>query len=131
FAMCAVLGLIIDIGYVRLTQAQMQNAADTAALEGLRTRDRAAANVLVKRLCDDDLDPTNDDNPDFQFGAGPIIDLTEGATSLHALQTMSVPGSHVYKPDLQLNLQNEVDGDMVSGSFVYSADPAPSEDATY
>ena len=131
FAMCAVLGLIIDIGYVRLTQAQMQNAADTAALEGLRTRDRAAANVLVKRLFDDDLDPANEDNPDDQFGAGPIIDLTEGATSLHALQTMSVPASHVYKPDLQPNLQNAVYGDMVSGSFVYSADPAASEDATY
>src|SRR5438270_13088361 len=31
--------LTIDMGYVRLTQSLMQNAADSAALEGLRQRD--------------------------------------------------------------------------------------------
>src|SRR5438128_10113174 len=92
FAMCAVLSLIIDIGYVRLTQAQMQNAADTAALEGVRQRDvivgnrvasdlqrRTAARNLVRSMFDDDLNPENGD-PEFQFGAGPIIDLTDGVT---------------------------------------------------
>ena len=39
FALCAVLSLIIDVGYARMTQSQMQNAADVAALEGVRSRD--------------------------------------------------------------------------------------------
>jgi len=130
FAMSAMLSLVIDVGYARVTQGQMQNAADAAALEGLRTGDRSAANVLVQRVFDDDLDSTNGD-PDYQFGAGPVIDLTDGVTSLHGLQTISVPDVHVYKPDLQLNQQNEVYGDMVSGRFCYTSDPAPSEDARY
>jgi hypothetical protein len=136
FAMSAMLSLVIDVGYARVTQGQMQNAADAAALEGLRKRDigdeslrRAAVNSLAGRVFDDDFDVTNGD-PD-QYGAGPIIDLTEGATSLHALQTISVPDVHVYKPDLQLNEQNQVYGDMVSGRFCYTSDPVPSEDASY
>jgi hypothetical protein len=143
FAMCAVLSLIIDIGYARLTQAQMQNAADSAALEGLRQRDvvpgdagasdlrrRAAANRVVHWTFDDDFDSTNGD-PDHQFGAGPIIDLTDGVTNLHALQTVSVPEVRVYKPDLQLNQENAARGDMVSGSFSYSAESVPPEDPEY
>ena len=137
FAMCAVLSLVIDVGYARLTQAQMQHAADAAALEGLRNRDpvtgepdRAAARSVVQSVFDDDLNSGNE-NPDYQFGAGPIIDLTGGVTNLQALETIGVPDSHVYKPDLQLNQQNLAHGDMVSGSFSYTADPAPTEDAAY
>jgi hypothetical protein len=149
FAMSAILSLVVDVGYARLTQGQMQNAADAAALEGIRKRDigvlnlgtgqpagfesdcrrRAAANRAVHWVFDDDFDVTNGD-PD-QYGAGPIIDLTDGVTSLHALQTISVPDVHVYKPDLQMNQQNQVYGDMVSGRFCYSADPVRSEDASY
>src|SRR5262249_1418316 len=124
---------------------------DGAALEGLRKRNvgvanpatgqtvddpfasdclrRAAAHRLVGWTFDDDLDVVNGD-PD-QFGAGPIIDLTDGATNLHALQTMSVPDVHVYKPSLQTNQQNLVHGDMVSGRFCYSTDPAASEGSAY
>src|SRR5262249_56693693 len=64
---------------------------------------------LVQRVFDDDLDP-GDGDPDYQFGAGPIIDLTDGVTNLHALQTMSVPDVHVYKPDLQVNAGNVSSG---------------------
>ena len=137
FAMCAMLSLIIDMGYAHVTQGQMQNAADSAAIEGIRQRDalvdparRAAVNRVVGWTFDDDFDPTDGD-ADYQFGAGPIIDLTEGATSLHGLQTASVPDVHVYKPDLQPNLGNAPEGDMVSGRFCYSADPLPSENVAY
>ena len=152
FALFAVLSLVIDVGYARLTQGQMQNAADAAALAGLRKRDigvlnpatgqtvddpfasdclrRTEANRLVHWVFDDDFDVTNGD-PDYQFGAGPILDLTGGVTNLHAGDTISVPDSHVYKPDLQLNQQNAVYGDMVSGRFCYSADPAASEGLRY
>src|SRR5919106_1600792 len=152
FALCALLSLAIDVGYARLTQGQMQNAADAAAIEGLRKRDvgvrnpvtgqivndpfasdclrRASANRMVRWTFDDDLDATNGD-PNYQFGAGPVVDLTEGVTSAHALQTISVPDPHVYKPDPQLNQQNQVHGDMVSGRFCYTTDPMPSEGGTY
>jgi hypothetical protein len=130
----------------------MQNGADSAAIEGLRKRDvgirnpvtgvtindpfasdclrRAAANRMVRWTFDDDLDPTNGD-PDYQFGAGPNIELTEGSTNLHALQTISVPDEHSYKPSPQLNQRNQVHGDMVSGRFCYTSDPAPSEGGAY
>ena len=39
FALSGLLALAVDIGFARLTQNQMQNAADSAALEGLRKRD--------------------------------------------------------------------------------------------
>ena len=152
FALCGLLSLVIDIGYARLSQGQMQNAADAAALEGLRKRDvglqnpvtgqtindpfasdclrRAAANRIVRWTFDDDFDPAGGDEA-YQFGAGPVVDLTEGVTSVHALQTISVPDPHVYKPDPQLNQRNQVYGDMVSGRFCYTADPVPSEGGAY
>ncbi len=152
FALCGLLSLVVDIGYARLTQGQMQSAADAAALEGLRQRDvgvrnpvtgvtvndpfasdclrRAAANRIVRRTFDDNFDPVDGD-AGYQFGAGPVVDLTEGVTSVHALQTISVPDPHVYKPNPQLNQQNEVYGDMVSGRFCYTSDPVPSEGGTY
>jgi hypothetical protein len=150
FALCGLLSLVVDVGAVRLTQGQMQNAADAAALEGLRKRDvglrtpagqfvndpfasdclrRAAANRMVRRTFDDDFEPANGDV--YQFGAGPIVGLTDGATTLHAGQTISVPEPHVYKPDPQMNQQNQVYGDMVSGRFCYTADPVPSEGGQY
>jgi len=142
FAMSAMLSLIIDIGYAHLTQGQMQSAADSAAIEGIRQRDavadparreaarREAVNTVVGWTFDDNFDPTDGD-ADFQFGAGPVLDLTEGATSLHGLQTSSVPDQHVYKPNLQANPGNAPEGDMVSGRFCYSADPLPSESVAY
>jgi hypothetical protein len=39
FAAMAIAGLVVDLGMARLTQMQMQAAADSAALEGLRFRD--------------------------------------------------------------------------------------------
>jgi hypothetical protein len=149
FALSGLLSLAIDIGYARLTQSQMQNAADSAALEGLRQRDavrnpvngnpiayasdclrRAAANRMVHRTFDDDFDYASGD-PDYQFGGGPVINVTDGVTSVHALQTVTVPDQHVYKPDLQMNQQNQVHGDMVSGRFCYTTDPLPSEGGAY
>jgi Putative Flp pilus-assembly TadE/G-like len=149
FALSGLVALAIDIGYARLTQGQLQNAADSAALEGLRNRDavrnpangnpiayasdcvrRAAANRMVHRTFDDDFDYASGD-PDYQFGGGPVISVTDGVTSAHALQTVSVPDQHVYKPDLQMNQQNQVYGDMVSGRFCYTTDPVPSEGGAY
>lgn len=142
FALCALLSAVIDIGFARVTQGQMQTAADSAAIEGLRQRNvttdafqsdclrRAAANRMIRRTFDDDVNPLNGD-PGNQFGAGPVLNLTEGVTSVHALQTLSVGESRVYKPEPQLNQQNVGYGDMVSGRFCYISDPVPSEGGDY
>lgn len=142
FALCAALSLAIDLGYARLTQTRMQTAADAAALEGIRNRNavvdnefasdclrRAAANRIVRWAFDDDFDVAGGD-PDYQFGAGPIVDLT-GGSDLDARRTMSVPDARVYKPDPQFNQRNEVYGDMVSGAFDPATDSAPFEDFAY
>jgi hypothetical protein len=148
FALLGLLSLIIDVGYARLTQAQMQQAADSAALEGLRQRNvgvvdpatglvvddpfasdclrRVAANRVVRWTFDDDFDEASGDA--YQYGAGPVLDLTGGTGSLHAFDTVRVPeGAATYDPDPQLNQQNAVYGDMVSGRYCYSADPRASE----
>lgn len=152
FALFGLLALVVDIGIARVTQAQMQTAADAAALDGLRLRDvgvldpatgqtvtdpfasdclrRAAASRLVRAVFDDDLDPSAED-PAYAFGAGPIIELTEGETALHGAQLMTVPEPRVYEPRLQMNQQNVVEGDMVSGRFCYSDDPLAGEGASY
>ena len=149
FALSGLLSLVIDIGYARLTQSQMQNAADSAALEGLRARDavrnpangnpvayasdclrRAAANRMVHYTFDDDFDYASGD-PNYSFGGGPVLAHDDGVTSAHALQTITVPDPHVYKPDLQMNQQNAVYGDMVSGRFCYTTEPVPSEGGAY
>lgn len=143
FALFGILAAIVDMGYVRLTQVQMQVAADSAAMEGLRARDskpdgvggidgfasdcarRVAARDFVQWTFDDDFDLSGDARA---FGAGPNIKFTDGVDNLSAYQFMSVPaqddpdpafrGGRTYKPYLQLNQSaNAAYGDMVSGSF--------------
>lgn len=151
FGLFGVLALVVDVGYARLSQAQMQQAADVAALEGLRLRDigvidstgqavndgyasdclrRASAHRLARLIFDDEVG-RGAGGPGYQAGAGPVIDLTGGVGSLHALQLLSVPDAHAYDPLLQLNQQNVAYGDMVSGRFCYSADPSSSEGLPY
>ncbi|HEY7185732.1 MAG TPA: Tad domain-containing protein [Vicinamibacterales bacterium] len=150
FGIFGVMALVIDMGIVTLTRVQMQNAADTAAIEGLRNRNvidadgyasdclrRIAARDVVRWTFDDDFDRASPD-VDRQLGAGPIFDLTEGTGNLEGLRAISLPqqrampGDNVYKPNLQYNqVGNEVHGDMVSGSFTYDSSPAFSEAADY
>lgn len=70
FALFAVAAVVIDIGLARLTQAQMQSATDSAALEGCGWRNfdelignsnvekRRKAATIVRLAFDDDLHPT-------------------------------------------------------------------------
>ncbi len=108
------LSLAVDLGYVRFTQARMQIAADSAALEGMRQRNavinnafasdclrRASANRVVRWTLDDDA-------WDESFAAS--------------------AGS-----DLQFNRENAAYGDMVSGEFLDNVPlpNGPAEDAAY
>lgn len=70
FALLGIAALCVDLGFASLAQSQMQTAADTAALEGVRLRDyseyhnltnqyrRGRVSELVRQVCDDDLHPT-------------------------------------------------------------------------
>jgi len=70
FVFFAVAAVVIDIGLAKLTQAQMQAATDSAALEGCRWRNfdeslpqstvekRNRAGAIVRLAFDDDLHPT-------------------------------------------------------------------------
>ena len=49
FGLLGLAALVIDIGFARLAQRQMQSAVDSAALEGLRWQSVSSANPLLPR----------------------------------------------------------------------------------
>lgn len=119
FGIMALAALVIDVGLIRLTQRQMQTAADGAALEGLRFRDdlsiadpvqrdqqrRLKASNSVANTLDDDLDATNYDDGVFDsesgwLGAGPVVELSGsvGLPGLVASQELNLSDVPVYKP---------------------------------
>ena len=119
FGIMALAALVIDIGFARLAQRQLQTAAESGAVEGLRgdgvvpyADRRNSARDFVNWHFDDDLDATAtypaDDDGAFdigggQFGAGPVVLFSGGAgdPSLPASQLMEVdPSDPVYKPEL-------------------------------
>jgi len=114
FGLLAMAALVIDLGFARLAQRQMQSAADAAALEGLRGEglvdvsygDRQDdAEALIGWTFDDNLDPADGDDGPAEggeaFGAGPIVSFAGGSgdSDLNAseLLTVNVP-NRVYKP---------------------------------
>jgi hypothetical protein len=136
FALMAAAAVAIDVGAAGLAQAQMQDAVDTAALEGQRWRQyaefqhdsdrnrRLKSNEMASLVFDDDLDPTNGDP--MGFGAGAVLDVTPSSGGQPLLQ---VPKNSVYKPELQPNWGDLPFGDMISGSFDIAAPGA--EDGDY
>ncbi len=123
FGIMAMAALVIDIGFARLAQRQMQTAADAAAFEGLRGKGlpdfdyetrQANAEQFVTWHFDDDLDETNGDKgiagQGGAFGAGPIVEFSGGAgdPSLSASQLMTIdPENAVYKPEMQRRVAND------------------------
>ena len=157
FGIMAMAALVIDIGFARLTQRQMQTAADAAALEGLRFRDelppgsppptsleegrRQQASNIVAWTFDEDWNSVASDSDTVPFGAGPVIEFVEGGDpqllgdpQLNANQTIN--GLSVFKPTrsdgtrgLELNLSDEIHGDMLAGEYI--ADAEHNEAANY
>jgi hypothetical protein len=151
FGIFGIMALAIDMGIVTLTRVQMQNAADAAAIEGLRQRDglvgaladecsslvgaeaqdchrRVAARDVVRWIFDDDFDPDAGEIVDRQLGAGPatIFPNEDGVGNLDAsrlLLASEIPADRVYKPILQHNAGNASRGDMVSGTFFPNSSP--------
>jgi hypothetical protein len=149
FVFFAFAALVIDLGFVRLTQREMQTAVDSAALEGLRWRDdgqslgidpHQQASAMVANVFDDDLNPSDGDP--LNFGAGPVVGFqpnpNAGMASLAAGQTIVVPNPPVYKPTrsdgtpgLELNETGiAVEGDMVAGTYGLNPSYQPDPDDT-
>lgn len=140
FALLAVgfLGLAAasaDLGVVRATRLTMQATADSAALEGLRLRDagdpasaemlrRSAASLRARRLFDEDGDLATA-NGEFLLGAGPNVLVTPMDAAQPLVRAVTYDDPALYVPRLELNLQNEVEGDLVAGTYLPTVlDPA-------
>jgi Flp pilus assembly protein TadG len=116
----AMAALVIDIGFARLTQRQLQSGSDSATLEGLRGRGTVAygqrqtnAAQFVAWQFDDDLSTANGDTgiagDGNAFGAGPLVEFTGGVgdSSIVASQLMSIDEDNkVYKPVLELGVES-------------------------
>lgn len=132
FALMGIAALTIDLGMGVVTRLAMQSSADSAALEGLRLRDRdiddagmspedrdlarrLSVQALVQVHFDDDFLLTGDA---MNFGAGPVWASSGGLGSANAAETVTPGTPFVYKPLLQTNhLDNFAHGDMVAGQF--------------
>lgn len=109
FGLFAMAALVIDLGFARVAQRQMQTASDAAALEGLRgegVRDygtrQDAAEQLVTWTFDDDLNATN--GSVGNVGAGPNVTFSGGVgdSGLHAGRLITVdPDNASHQPVLQ------------------------------
>jgi putative Flp pilus-assembly TadE/G-like protein len=143
FGVLALAALVIDFGMVRLTQRQMQSAVDSAALEGLQLRDdpntaatdrdHARRQAASDRVADIFSDRTDETGSTLVNGAGPNLVLSGGVgdPALAASQLLQIGNPPLYKPTrsdhtpgLELNLDNEVSGDMVAGTHTYPGGPA-------
>ena len=130
-----VAALIVDMGIAGLTQSQMQNAADTAALEGLRQRDAEMFSV------NDPTRGTWDDKQRREYAAslingreaGPVLQFRGAglAGELNAAQTLDAAATTTYMPTLQTNVDNNhPHGDMVAGQYDPSGGHTESQDYT-
>jgi Flp pilus assembly protein TadG len=134
FMLICMAALFVDMGIVALTHQKMQDAADVAALEGLRWRDTSAttanpdcdagsSNDQLRRCAAADIAATA-----LASGAGPQIDFTDEGLGggLAASQTYNFAGSGAYVPGpLQTNFGNDPGGDMVSGTVPATPNVCP------
>jgi hypothetical protein len=163
FGLMGIMAVAIDVGVASLTQAQMQNAVDTAAIEGMRLRNfmedphlsdrdrRPHVSELIQMVFDDNLHPTGGvkptpwpwyhgglagmppDGPDqLNLGAGPVWDMQPGEGAFNVGETYN-PFPKVYDdPVLETNFEpvNEVDGDMVAGTYMWNVPHVEQSDYT-
>jgi len=156
FVLFAVIGLaavLIDLGFARLTQMQMQTAAESVAREGLRFRDEIPSEMLLQHATAIQVDCGPEDTADPQWrdcarrwlarrrldlvldddllstekehtlGAGPVIDF-EATAGMPDATSDVIAASSIYKPRFVLNQNNEKGGDLVSGDFRDRVDQA-------
>lgn len=131
FCLMALAALVIDLGMARLAQRQMQAAVDSAALEGLRWRDRTDvpdvdqarrheaakfADFIFER--DDDFDITTDADPRAALlQAARANDGIDGSFIDLLQDYLYQPSTQTDHPHLQPNSGNFTRGDMAAGRY--------------
>jgi hypothetical protein len=143
FGLMGLAALVIDMGFARLAQRQMQTAVDSAALEGLRNDPttvygRQQASQIVAGMFTDYSDSSG---AVVHYGAGPVVNFSDGVgpTEVAASQLIEPGNPPVYQPGgLELNTDNAQEGDMVAGTYGSNAaygqqfpSPLADEDANY
>ena len=138
----SIAGLVIGLGFARLSQQQMRSATDAAALEGLRWRDEIPQEVAdtvqgcgpadvenemwrdcARRYLAAEMTERVLSDPSGQsttLGAGPLLVFEDGiplGDDFQASETISLPDQRSYVPQLRLNLNDQPHGDMVAGSY--------------
>ncbi len=121
----ALLAAVIEIGAARAAQSKLQGALDSAAREGLRARDlgpapsesqrREVARAMVRVSFDADLDLSTEDTS-LVIGAGSIIPIADFA-GIGGAGGFDANSISTYQPDPATNLDNEIFGDMVAGTY--------------
>jgi hypothetical protein len=147
FGFMGMMAVVIDLGVASLTQAQMQNAVDAAALDGMRMRNlgdkllgdrnrRPHVSEMVQMVFDDNLHPTGGVQPTFwppshggiagmpadgpdqlNLGAGPVWDIQPGEGTGNVGATYDQFPRVYDDPVLEVNKFNQVNGDMISGTY--------------
>ena len=88
-AIFGIAALTIDLGFARLTQDEMQTAADAASLDGLRfaaAQDRPTGAAVAQSMATlTFIDPSGL----TVQGPGPEVDLDAGLTDIHASQDIT------------------------------------------
>jgi hypothetical protein len=128
-----VAAMAVDLGLAFLTQVQMQNAADSAALEGLRQTSacdpsdttcidaaRDAASMMAGWSFDADFDLNNDNqdpgNPDPRRIGGGLLEFSgTEQTEMQGLPLFDPNSTQLYRPTLARNSANAASGDLVRG----------------
>jgi Putative Flp pilus-assembly TadE/G-like len=139
FMLVSIAALYVDLGVARLTQTQMQNAADTAALEGLRQRDAtsptlgcpAGANQDQNRRCAANrMAAMLEAGPQVTFKDDAALDSLDNADLQPSryIDFETTKANPAYIPNLESNTENLCHGDMVSGTYQVGV---PSEDSSY
>ncbi|MFK8114395.1 MAG: TadE/TadG family type IV pilus assembly protein [Rubripirellula sp.] len=129
-ALVGILALTLDLGFVLLSRRTMQTAVNTGALEGARDIEgngRQAARDVIRNVFDDDLDPTENLTT---LGAGPNQSLVQRDANDRArlgqgtgiVDLWANRNQYIYRPNPQLNGENEQHGDLVAGDYLDTAD---------
>lgn len=125
-ALMGIAALTIDVGNAFLAQGQMQNATDTAAVEGARLRDyyqvnylsnvgrRMRAEEMVRQTFDDDL------NPHLQAGAYALNYWMEPSLNLNGDENAD---SARFSVGPVIGLENSTDNESNIGAVI-TTDPA-------
>ena len=148
FGLMGLAALVIDMGFARLAQRQMQTAVDSAALEGLRwqaasangpARRTARGSRQAKWLPTCSADYVDSSGGTVQYGAGPVVNFSGGIgpAELAAAQTMSPGSPPVYQPTRRTERpgwnsisSNATEGDMVAGTYNSGQPSAEADDYT-